>query len=255
MKPWTDDDVDVLIDMLDDPLRRWFAAWELYRVLGKRGPKLKALRRERIAEEVGIERHSTISQITEQLLSIWGDEVPLRLDEGTLTSTGSPVEPRPFWQVGPYLFDSLEASEIYADLKSWRSCVRGGKDPAVPLDCLLDRLLNHVFIDRIVPLREGREEKSFEADPLIRGITTAIRKTSNASEIVEKWLDKTFRNTTKMGEAFAQTEAVMGLLFALKKSNSSMFSDIAEVFARSTAAEFSLLRRFSKRLLADETVE
>ena len=128
MKPWTDDDVDVLIDMLDDPLRRWFAAWELYRVLGKRGPKLKALRRERIAEEVGIERHSTISQITEQLLIIWGYEAPIPLDEGMLSvAGGDPAEPRPLWQVGTYLFDSLKAAEIYAELRAWRSQACRGK--------------------------------------------------------------------------------------------------------------------------------
>jgi hypothetical protein len=137
---WSAEDIDMLIDMLDDPLRKWFAAWELRMVIIG-GGEFTLTQTERIAELVGVPRldgevvvdgevleeqpavaYSRID-IRDGLMEVWSDNVPFDFEEviGGYQATDT-VEP--FWQAGTYLFEREDEAQAYADLRAWKKRVK-----------------------------------------------------------------------------------------------------------------------------------
>lgn len=123
------------------------------------------------------------------------------------------------------------------------------REPRVEsLESLLDELQGEELADRIYTVREGREARFFDKDPLLPRLVRAIRTTSNARSLVERLLDHLFEDLRR-GEYFIHTEIVMFLLLALKRAGVAFFPEIATVFAETKTSELGRLRRFARALL------
>jgi hypothetical protein len=119
---WTRDDIEVLIDMLDDDSRRWFAAWELAWLL-RTGGGITPHHAGRLAEIVDAPTLGggvaiRMKDVEDRLTLIWSEECPVELDDAVELETVS--EPRQLWQVGRYLFVSREEAQAYLDLRAWK---------------------------------------------------------------------------------------------------------------------------------------
>lgn len=123
--PWSEEDIDVLIDMLDDPRRCWFAAWELRRVLISKG-EVTPIQTERIAELVGVPRLDDgyfRSAVEDELMDVWSESVPFNFDHAVCGYRATD-KVEPLWQAGTYLFASEEEAEAYLDLRAWKKRVK-----------------------------------------------------------------------------------------------------------------------------------
>lgn len=113
---WSSDDIDVLIDMLDDSERAWYAAKALEEVLsGTKGVRLTQL--ERMEEMLGLptvgskERRtfSASSALMRRVTDQWKRERLPRTEEVTAV-----------WVVHGEAFKTRSAAEAYADFVRWR---------------------------------------------------------------------------------------------------------------------------------------
>lgn len=120
MVNWSEQDIDVLIDMLDDPLRRWFAALELFTTLHCSRDRLMGEQFCRIAEIVASDATLDDHAVAEVLWALHLNERPPAIDTASSARVGIATQPRVRWQGECYLFESLKAAQAYLDYDDWR---------------------------------------------------------------------------------------------------------------------------------------
>jgi hypothetical protein len=119
---------------------------------------------------------------------------------------------------------------------------------AAPLKDLLDALLSEPFLTRMVGMRAGREELGLRGDPLVQRIARRLTVESDTKSAIEDFLDRLFVDL-RPKHAFAHTESVMALLFAMKEAGVEYVRELLTPLADSKAAELSALSNFAKTLL------
>jgi hypothetical protein len=120
---WTSQNVDVLIDMLDDPVRRWFAAWALGTLLKEAGP-ITAEQAGRLAESIDAPQLSNevyvMGDVERTLRDVYTAEKPAQIDRYfDARDLELPQEPQQCWLVGHCIFETREAAQAYLDMRAW----------------------------------------------------------------------------------------------------------------------------------------
>lgn len=111
MRRWSEDELGVLVDMLDDPLRRWLAAGELYILFVNSDlPRLILSRLSDFAKDQNV----TVSQFL--LRAQFKGTPEIRSASIRALNTESP---RPVWLFRGRIYTSYEAVEAFADFKDW----------------------------------------------------------------------------------------------------------------------------------------
>jgi hypothetical protein len=119
------------------------------------------------------------------------------------------------------------------------------------LDEVLKELRGPDFAARLSTLRVRREARLFSADLSVRKLIHCLEyDATTARPVIESFLDRVFEDLRE-GEDFEHTEVVMGMLFALKAAESSLFREVAEVLSGSRAAELGRLSDYARRLLTE----
>lgn len=112
---WAPEDLDVLIDMLDDSMRRWFAAQSLLNVLWL--GVLSDDQRSRVGDMLGTQTDTHL--LAAALRDVIATGKPIR------STHLSNVPPRKSWVYRGYLFETAEAARAYEDFVAWRKEARG----------------------------------------------------------------------------------------------------------------------------------
>lgn len=134
---------------------------------------------------------------------------------------------------------------------AYRQCAHSSivfERDAAPLNDVLGELLSEPFLDRMVGMRAGREELGLRGDPLVQRIARRLTAASDTKPVVEDFLDRLFVDLCPK-HAFAHTESVMALLFAMKEAGVEYVRELLTPLADSKAAEISALSNFAKTLL------
>lgn len=116
------EEVEVLIDMLEEPHRRWYVAGWLLGLLQK--GKLTEEQQDRAVAVLGVK--PVYREVLSHLLNSWGSRYPTQDPRTVKVSTsGEPIapadEPEPLWACQGYLFDSFEAAEGFKTFSEWMS--------------------------------------------------------------------------------------------------------------------------------------
>lgn len=112
------------------------------------------------------------------------------------------------------------------------------------LEVVLANLVGDEFGQRLSSMRQGRERRFLEREPLVSKLVAAIKSERNTKENIETYLDKLFEDLV-VGERFRHTEAVMSLLLATKLAHAEYFDEMSKAFAEAPASEVAQLRRFA----------
>lgn len=145
-------------------------------------------------------------------------------DDRTRHRRGWPVVERP--SPGPW-----------EDRRAHRKIQRAAPES---LETLLAELVGDDFGQRLPSMRQGRERRFLEREPLV----AAIRSERDARDTIETHLDGLFDDLVA-GERFRHTEAVMCLLLATKLAHAEYFDEMSKAFADAPTSEVGQLRRFA----------
>lgn len=141
------------------------------------------------------------------------------------------------------------ASSEYRQCDHLRLVTGFRQQGAESVDDVLRELRGGDFADRAMRVRQGREMRFLEAEPLVGRLVQALKRAVSTEDVIEHCLEVLFEDL-RAGEIFEHTELVMAILFALKQAKVPTFRDTAGFFASSRAAEIRRLRQFSRELLS-----
>lgn len=117
MKHWTDEDIEFLIDMLEEPRRAWYAAFELWATMRKRPLDLASLNR--ISAMLGVlrpDRYFYTDPIGMSLLAHAQDLKERHKGELAGVLDG----PHQVWYAQGEVFLTLLEAQEYDDFVKWR---------------------------------------------------------------------------------------------------------------------------------------
>ena len=112
---------------------------------------------------------------------------------------------------------------------------------------LLSRLKTSDFASRAAMVREGREVRFLDAEWIVQRLIHALANEQNAELIIENELNDLFRSLRK-GVMFEFTEVVMAIMYALKRSRSSLYGKLSAAILDSKMVEVSRLRYLATKL-------